>query len=124
MLIHRKFNEETGLYDFTLEREHWTEWFRVAVDGRVDRSDYGMIENLPWYLVKMEYNHQMDQYRYWHFLLFPYVVARIFVVAQWFTLGQWIYKNRPHWIELPPPGVAQSWFWPRYLTIFKWKKKK
>lgn len=125
MLIHRKFSQETGLYEFTTEREHWTELFRVEVDGQLLKSTFVDLDDiLPRYFVQMEYNPLTNRYRYWHFMFFPYVIIRIHVVIAWFKLGQWVWRNHPDWLKLPEPGVAQTWFWPKYLRLPSWKNPK
>jgi hypothetical protein len=110
MLIHRKDGE------YTTERQGWKEFFMVEVSWAVAKME-GVMEVMPWYLVKGETNYARGVDRYWAFYLMPAIWIKFGAMAAWIYPAK--QANKWGWLEVPNEGVMPSWFWPKYLKIFK-----
>lgn len=122
MFIHKKLSDDGTHWEYRTERQHWVERFVVEVDGRLARSEPGMVEALPWYLRPVEYNPVNDVTRFWAIYLIPLVWLRHGITQIWYYPSRLCY--RAGWFDIKDPGEVIHWFWPRYLKIWTiWKKK-
>jgi len=108
-----------------VQQERWQDYFMVEVDGKVARYMEGSVEALPWYLVPTEFSMRKDTMRYWAFYLVPIIWVKAGVIWAWFYPARLIFQHKRPWLELPPEGQSEHWFWPQYLKVVKylWNRK-